>query len=434
MSAAPGKPARQLVFGALALLLVLAAIELTSLIVYRWALGSWFEYGPDASRRAALRTRAPAADAADRPPEDRRIRVPTSAAEERLHPFIGFVHDYPGAPAGYLRTTAWGFYQRSAEPPAPADAYRIGVVGGSAAFLFSFKGSERLADGLRRAPFVAGRQVRVLSLAHGGFKQPQQLMTLSWLLSVGERFDLIVNLDGYNEVAFGLENFRRGVYPSYPRNWSLRIGGRDTLEDLEALGRVAYWTERRRRSAAAFDRPLAARTVTGNLVWRLLDRAAADRIQQAQAEVTESTRADLGYAEAGPPYSGENQLYRTVAAHWRRSSILLDRLCRGGGIRYVHLLQPNQYVAGSKPMGAEERAIAIDPKQKRRQAVEKGYPALLAEADALRAAGVEFHDLTGLYASLRAPVYEDACCHVNQLGNELIADYLVDALLAAERH
>lgn len=422
------------VFGLLLFVFVWGCIELTSFTVYRLTMGSWFSFTANHAARAGLLDAEQAATQAATTQAQARakIRVPGTMEKDRHHPFIGFVHNYEGTDQKtHLHSTRWGFYEVGTAPPPAENAYRVGVAGGSAAFLFSFKGRERLIEGIRDAPFVDGRPVEVVSLALGGFKQPQQLMTVAWLLSIGEHFDLIVNLDGFNEVAFGTENAQRGVYPAYPRNWSFRVGGRDTLEDLEALGRAAAWSELRRQLASIFETPVVAWTVTGNLIWRLLDRAAAARIQTAEVDVAASIAKDLGYAETGPPFAVADDvaLYATIAGHWRHSSQALASLCQASGIRYVHLLQPNQYVAGTKPMGPAERAIAIDPNHIRRESVEKGYPALLREIPALQAAGVEAHDLTRLYATVEAAVYEDSCCHVNQLGNELIADYLVAALL-----
>jgi hypothetical protein len=311
----------------------------------------------------------------------------------------------------------------------------VAILGGSVANMLANAGRPALVEALTRIPRFAGRTPVILSAANPGYKQPQQLFTLTYLLSLGAHYDLVINLDGFNEVAFGAENAQRGVYPAYPRNWSFRVGGRDTLEDLEALGRAAAWSELRRQLAGVFERPVVVWTVTGNLIWRLLDRGAAARIQTAELDVAASIAKDLGYAETGPPFvaADDGTLYATIAKEWRNSSLALAGLCQARGIRYVHLLQPNQYVADTKPMGAAERAIAIDPNHIRRESVEKGYPAMLRELPALQAAGVEAHDLTRLYASVREAVYEDSCCHVNQLGNELIADYLVSVLLGDAR-
>jgi hypothetical protein len=59
-----------------------------------------------------------------------------------------------------------------------------------------------------------------------------------------------------------------------------------------------------------------------------------------------------------------------------------------------------------------------------------GYAALAAELPALRAAGVPFTDLTRVFADVAETVYVDDCCHVNRLGNELLARAIGAAVLA----
>ena len=52
-------------------------------------------------------------------------------------------------------------------------------------------------------------------MAHGGWKQPQQLLALSWILALGGELDVLINVDGFNEVALdGVENAERGVFPA----------------------------------------------------------------------------------------------------------------------------------------------------------------------------------------------------------------------------
>jgi hypothetical protein len=117
-----------------------------------------------------------------------------------------------------------------------------------------------------------------------------------------------------------------------------------------------------------------------------------------------------------------------MAALWRRSSIALHGLCKAHGIPYVHCLQPNQYVPGSKPIGEAEAAVAFAPGDDGpRAAVVAGYPLLLQEAPALRAAGVPFHDLTGIFRDHPEPLYADNCCHFDRTGNQVLAEHVAAA-------
>ena len=55
-------------------------------------------------------------------------------------------------------------------------------------------------------------------------KQPQQLFKLYYLDLIGLKFDIIINLDGFNELALTLsENFAINDHLIYPRNYSRLI-------------------------------------------------------------------------------------------------------------------------------------------------------------------------------------------------------------------
>ena len=98
----------------------------------------------------------------------------------------------------------------------------------------------------------------------------------------------------------------------------------------------------------------------------------------------------------------------------------MHQLCEANGIRYFHFLQPNQYLKDSKPMGQEEKTIAVTEKHPYRAAVEKGYPLLMEKGKLLRSKGVRFHDLTRVFKNKPQPMYVDDCCHVSKEANEYL--------------
>jgi hypothetical protein len=84
-------------------------------------------------------------------------------------------------------------------------------------------------------------------------------------------------------------------------------------------------------------------------------------------------------------------------------------------------LQPNQYLQGTKPIGAVEAAIALDEKSPMCHGVRAGLPLMQAKASVLTEAGVEFTDLTRVFAEHPEPIYKDACCHVELEGDLILA-------------
>ncbi len=106
----------------------------------------------------------------------------------------------------------------------------------------------------------------------------------------------------------------------------------------------------------------------------------------------------------------------------------MHRLCAGAGITYLHVLQPNQYVPGSKPMGQEELQRAVKQDHPYRQKVVEGYPRLRAAGTELKGSGVAFLHLTMAFASIDEPLYIDTCCHFDFEGNRILANHVAQAL------
>jgi len=405
--------------------LVLAAIEILSLVAYRLVEGHGFSYG-DVRAQQAQRSR---------PRQIGEFGLTTRSQpflqEDVLHPYLGFTGD-PGRDPGF---SAWGFWgSLGPDPPRRApDRLLVGIFGGSlAADLYEYGGA-RLKSRLRESGRWPGREIVLLNTAYGGYKQPQQLMALNYTLSLGAEFDVVVNLDGFNDVALdAVENEPRGVFPAYPRAWALRVENFRDPALVERVGLVTYLRARRADLAAAFEKAPWRYSVTAGLVWTLLDRVAGARVEDARRALNAYRPDERRFLAVGPPRPAPGAAsYEALASIWERGSLQMSRLCRANGIRYFHFLQPNQYVEGSKPMDAAERRVAVNPSQPYRLGVEAGYPLLQARGRELASEGVAFADLTMIFAHVPEPLYIDDCCHVNQRGYELLADAVADAILEA---
>jgi hypothetical protein len=60
--------------------------------------------------------------------------------------------------------------------------------------------------------------------------------------------------------------------------------------------------------------------------------------------------------------------------------------------------------------------------------VEKGYPLLSREGETLKEAGVNFQDLTMIFAANDEVIYADACCHVTPEGYGIIGTRIGQAI------
>ncbi|MFH1279196.1 MAG: hypothetical protein ABIK65_12550 [Candidatus Eisenbacteria bacterium] len=365
--------------------------------------------------------------AADRETEGGEITVGDRWVEV-IHPYQGFVQH----PEKNPDRSVYGFPGGEADLFVGRGAGRlvIGVFGGSFAAETHRYGMETIARELE----PLGKEVVLLNLAMGGYKQPQQLLTLSYFLSLGAEFDGVVNIDGFNEVALPLaENVPGGVNPFFPRKWSWRVMGTLPPESITDLAEMGAIDRRRRSFARTFSESPLRRSVTASLIWRFGD----GRIERRRAEIERSLatrgRSSTDYSLTGPPaeFKSDWELCAALAANWERSSRLMNDLCLANGAVYLHFLQPNQYVEGSKPMGEEERRVAIYLGHPYRPGVLLGYPLLCERGRALASEGIPFHDLTMIYSGIPDAIYRDSCCHPNERGYRLVARAVGEALFAA---
>jgi hypothetical protein len=278
--------------------------------------------------------------------------------------------------------------------------------------------------------------VRVLNGAIGGYKQPQQLIALALLTLESVRFDAIVNLDGFNEVALSSSDAAAGYNPVFPSRLQYLLMlhlGRDA-SSASAIERYAEVIRARRGASewrAAANRALLtrselARSLLGRAVLRLESRAT--RLEQELQQEAPAPPSLAAYQPAclQDPEAG---CWDLIADVWERSSLEMAAIADGLGAVYVHVLQPNQYDEGSKTLSDREREIAYAPDSDWPAGVRRGYPLLRARIPGMLARGVAVHDLGQLFAGIREDIYIDECCHYNLRGTNALAAAIADLIL-----
>ena len=404
----------------------IVGVELVALGVHRVMLGRSF------SRRAFADARARARQA-PRPRATSVERAP-HVAEDVVHPYLGFTGN-PTANAGFSNLGFWG---KLGWPPPRRDAARVlvGMVGGSFAADVYDQAGEHLAARLGTLPRFAGREIVLLNMAYGGWKQPQQLAALAWLIAIGGELDVLIDVDGFNEVALdSAENDPRGVFPPYPRAWAMRVGEWTDPNQLAILAAAARRAEDRERAAALFDRRPLRWSPTAALAWSAIDRRLAAHAASAEVDLSRTSAHDtfreLGVTPAAHLTPAER--LDLLVATWRRSSLALARLAAAHGIEYWQFLQPNQYDEGAKPMTDGEQRVAFRENHPYRPGARAGYPLLRRAGETLRAEGVAFVDLSRMFSSERAPMFSDDCCHLTTAGYVRFTDAAADAIARSDR-
>ncbi|HSP99068.1 MAG TPA: hypothetical protein VL049_17735 [Candidatus Dormibacteraeota bacterium] len=367
----------------------------------------------------------------DRPDQDPEVPQAQALDDQRimLHPYFGYVVD-PRAPG----INPYGFFRRAPLTTRSPDRYVIAFFGGSVADQVFALGQGALIAALQRDPAFADRQIEVLSTALGGYKQPQQLLVLADLLALGAQFDVVVNLDGFNEVDGAADNVQDGVNPYYPHHWQVQARRALDRGMLVHAARIEAARDQRDTLRQMFAGwPVVRHSAFLLALWDALDRRqlAALRRETAALDAAMSSQEKPPQV-TGPPFAFDDAdaMFADFVEVWARSSLEMENLCRGQGIEYLHFLQPNQYFEGSKVLNENERRVAWDADVADAGRVATGYPLLVARGRELAGQGVDFHDLTMLFHDDAGDIYSDPCCHFTQRGAERVAEAIAAAIIA----
>lgn len=345
-----------------------------------------------------------------------------------LHPYFGPIH----RPGVRPETNNIGFGSTQSFPYVRANdrQFLVGIFGGSVARAFCDRGTPRLIAALQRDPALAGREIVPLCFSHEGYKQPQQLIVLAYFLSLGQQYDLVINIDGFNEVALGSRNNEQGRDISMPSpihiNPLLNLIDQATLTParIQALARISHDKERLNQLRDRMRRNRIA------AVHVALDRYYMFTMNRYQAEVAAydalpSNPSASSILLLTPPTrkrDGPGVVYEDIANGWTTASGLMHDLLAARGVPYLHVLQPNQYFT-RRVFGAEEARLALNSSTPFKRAVEDGYP-VLQRAAATLGGREQFLDGTMAFDNERAAVYEDDCCHYTDRGYEILAELI----------
>lgn len=421
-------------FGLATLILILACLEIIFWAYHLLVPGD----RPDLAGIRAKMARVAASPAYDRTAKHQ-------AAQDILHPYLGYVMNYPqrmnlkGAPP-------WGFPGEVAPVREPREnEFVIAVFGGSLAVQWAMNPSGMLTE-LARVERFKGRRIIVLPLGLGGYKQPQQLQAFAYFLAAGGHFDLVINLDGYNEIVQPIKNLKTAqIHPLYPSFWANRIK-RHNNRELEATEDVfelnaARWLRRKLAALGGSIGWLPSSVI--NIGWFELDLLAERLISSKRTDLAKGWDLGRDPTVVGPPLTSydEEPVRAYVVNLWTRCSRLMADLARENNIPYLHVLQPNQYAPGAKPLEAEKRAGFWRPDEPFRAVVEAVYPRLAREGQLMARDGLAFINGAELFKAEKRLLYKDDCCHLNKLGDQLlgraigqrIIELTADPLSAAER-
>ena len=318
-------------------------------------------------------------------PDDRLV------VREGIHPYFGFTHapglpfDVPaslrpdGVPA-QRRTNAFGFVSPHAYPfhRTRDGQFILGMFGGSVGLWFCEVGAPFLIEALERHPFVRSREIVPLCFSHEGYKQPQQAIVLAYFLSIGQAFDLVVNIDGFNDIALAGLNVERGFHASMPSvqhlDPLLSVIHQSALTP-DKLASLASIVRDRQQLAELIERMRGTRTATVNFLLQWNYRRVERRYvrELGRFSTLPSNPPEHGLVQVARADAGDGESPEDAAQTWANASLAMRDMLAARGAAYFHFLQPNQYHTARR-FAPAEAAVALSEASPYKKHVERATP------------------------------------------------------------
>ena len=349
-----------------------------------------------------------------------------------VHPYLGYTRD----PSQQPSINAYGFSGKTRPINYRSEnTVIIGLVGGDVAEQFFHIGMPTLAERLKKDARYAGKEIIAVNLTNPGYKQPQQLMALVYSLAQGAQFDIVLNIDGFNEVALHQgENASQGVYASYPSNWYLMTSNIPDPSLRRLIGHREHLETRMVARARASLNSILRYSATWNMTWSLRQESLVEDYTDLTNKIkTYKTTANeqVPYWISGPRVhaANESDLYDRLASAWADCSLQLNGVCRENQIQYFHFLQPNPYaidVAAEDPTrqfaNSADNKLYID-------GATKGYPRLIDAAQRLQEVDIPFVDLTNVFTDGENPISKGDPHQLQKARHEKIASEIARVIL-----
>lgn len=364
--------------------------------------------------------------------------------KEVLHPYIGYVTDGKIRKENCESDSLQECYSRikvATDKPfvkRSDDKLIVGVIGGSVAVATVNHSSPKglYEHLLAKLPEYKGREIIIHSLTAGGLRQPQQLMMLNYYYSLGAEFDVLISLDGFNDVAIPVSEYRYSkIHPSYPRSWGHRMAAKVSKDLVDLVAEKQNLQATHVTRANFMSGAWLKNSPLSNLLWQLsnvnyINSVAIVDQSVAELEKKDASKRDFFYEALGPDYdfTGMDDLFQYSVDIWANSSHLIHAIAKANDVKYLHFLQPNQYIEGSKAYMSDAERKKAFTRAGYGVLYKQIYPRIVEKAEWLKERGVEFHDLTFIYKDIKEDLYIDNCCHVNSTGSNLMIEKIVDTL------
>jgi hypothetical protein len=298
----------------------------------------------------------------------------------------------------------------------------IGIFGGSFAEMITASANEYLEHKVKA--IFPNKTPIIMNFAVGGHALPQSAFIYIYFK---ELFDVVIFIDGLNELWNYVGNNKAGFPPEYAKaaHYTYKIS-RQELTPIQFQHTAEIISLKRQLDTITSISllPIMRQSVVVHYTWRALNSLWSRRVSAISRDIEKS------YESKKRVFATEedNTILDYAAHRWRSYHNLIHSLASAQGILAIHALQPNPFVPDSKTLTPEEKNL-IENSYPIRDYVVNGYPKLQSKISNLRRQGVIVEDLTDIFKVINTPIWLDAA-HPNEEGARLIMDKIVELIRA----
>ena len=363
---------------------------------------------------------------------------------ERFHPFFGFIQKPSADFRPGFKVNNYGFISPYDYPlkKTKKNQFFIGVFGGSVASdyaIFQVQ-NQILPNYLKQLPGLKDKEFVILSFATGGYKQPQQLLILNYFLALGQELDMVVNIDGFNEVALSNLNNKNQIdltMPSIQHILPLANFANNSLSTkaMKATLRIQENKTRINQGLSSLQHCsfAACDALISVYVQNLVNNYKTDVIKFEKERTKQQQKDSVIYINTNKSVLQDSVAFEEMAWNWAKSSIFMHKVLSASNVPYFHVLQPNQYYQTKRVFGEAEKQIAFNKETPYAKSVQIGYPALFKKFPNLEKNNINILNAVNVFDRTKDAVYVDSCCHYNQAGEVIFSDYVGRSILEALR-
>lgn len=361
-----------------------------------------------------------------------------------IHPYFGWVERVQRS-----ATNNHGFRNVSAKDDccdfpftAKENQVIVAIFGGSVAGALGIlaRGDDYFRKKLKSLPQFADKEIVFLTFASGGYRQPQQVMILTYYLLIGQKFDMVINVDGFNEVVTAFNNNNDNIDISLPATDIWFNTGRHIERvnmrsgDGRGVALAQHALEDVKLSRSSEQCMFAMCFITRKILQHY------HRLQMANTDSGEKEkwRAYTHFYLPLKHKQPENDLtfkkipamMKKQAQLWENSARRMAEMAQDSNAQYIHLLQPTMLYVVDKKIKAKNPE---NPYDRYIPVLKDGYPRLINKIPAMRADGINITDGTGIFDDYQGDIYSDDCCHYNMAGMQIMVDRIVEQIRSAPR-